>query len=117
MAKNTANSTPENVIASLYRLILERKENPQAHSYTCALFSGGKDKILKKIGEEAVEVIIAAKGQGRVRLIEELSDLCYHTLVLMALEGVSPEDIALELQRRSSRSSEAANERQPVFNK
>ncbi|KWT84408.1 phosphoribosyl-ATP diphosphatase [Candidatus Magnetominusculus xianensis] len=103
--KNTTESNTDNsegnTIEALYRLILQRKETPQEHSYTCSLFSRGKDEILKKFGEEAVEVIIAAKGQGRQRLIEELSDLCYHALVLMADEGVSPEDISLELNKRS----------------
>ncbi|MBF0517393.1 MAG: phosphoribosyl-ATP diphosphatase [Nitrospirae bacterium] len=97
----TGNNTIEtNIIGTLYRLILQRKDHPVEDSYTCSLFSRGKDEILKKIGEESVEVIIAAMGQGRERLIEELSDLCYHALVLMAQEGICPEDISQELNRR-----------------
>ncbi|MBF0556831.1 MAG: phosphoribosyl-ATP diphosphatase [Nitrospirae bacterium] len=91
----------KNTLEQLYCLILERKEHPREDSYTCSLFASGKDEILKKFGEEAVEVIIAAKGQGMRRIIEELSDLCYHTLVLMACEGIWPEDIYRELHRRS----------------
>ncbi|MBF0318232.1 MAG: phosphoribosyl-ATP diphosphatase [Nitrospirae bacterium] len=102
MGKNTETSAGANTIDALYNLILDRKNSPSEGSYTCTLFSGGKDKILKKFGEEAVEAIIAAKGQGRQRLIEELSDLCYHTLVLMAEEGIVPEDIYSELNRRSA---------------
>ncbi|WP_420264933.1 phosphoribosyl-ATP diphosphatase [Candidatus Magnetominusculus dajiuhuensis] len=93
----------KNTLEELYRLILERKEHTVEGSYTCSLFAQGKDKILKKFGEEAIEVIIAAKGQGRQRIIEELSDLCYHTLVLMAREDISPDDIYQELNGRSTK--------------
>ena len=64
------------------------------------LFDAGLDEITKKVGEEAIEVIIAAQHQGNERLISELADLAYHSLVLMAQMGLTPEDIASELRRR-----------------
>jgi phosphoribosyl-ATP pyrophosphohydrolase len=85
---------------TLYQIILDRKEHPKENSYTCSLFASGEDEILKKIGEEAVEVILAAKAQGDKRLIEEISDLTYHTLVLLVQRGLSLEDILTELARR-----------------
>lgn len=84
----------------LYEVILDRKANPREGSYTCWLFEQGEDEILKKIGEEAVEVILAARGQGDNRLVEELADLYYHVLVLLAWRGLNPEAINSELQRR-----------------
>jgi phosphoribosyl-ATP pyrophosphohydrolase len=84
----------------LYSIIKDRQENPREGSYTNKLFEAGEDKIVQKVGEEAVEVVIAAKGQGRERLVEEIADLTYHTLVLMAHAGLSPDDISAELKRR-----------------
>jgi phosphoribosyl-ATP pyrophosphohydrolase len=87
-------------IGDLYSTILDRKENPTSTSYTARLFDAGQDEICKKVGEEAIEVIIAAKGQGKIRLIEEISDLTYHVLVLMAQNGVTPDEILGELEKR-----------------
>jgi phosphoribosyl-ATP pyrophosphohydrolase len=87
-------------INSLYQLIVDRKNHPKEGSYTNSLFVQGEDEILKKVGEEAMEVILAAKGQGKVRLVEEVADLTYHTLVLLAYEGLTPEDVRAELERR-----------------
>jgi len=87
-------------ILELYQTILQRKNNPPQGSYTARLFNEGEDEIAKKVGEEAIEVILAAKAQGKSRLIEEISDLTYHLLVLMALEEITPEDIQLELEKR-----------------
>lgn len=84
----------------LYSTILDRKANPTPESYTARLFDAGLDEICKKVGEEAIEVIIASKGQGNQRLVEEISDLTYHVLVLMAQNGVKPDDILGELNRR-----------------
>jgi len=84
----------------LYEVILDRKVNPREGSYTCRLFERGEDEILKKIGEEAVEVILAAKGQGDNRLVEELADLYYHVLVLLVWRGLKPDAIDSELLRR-----------------
>jgi phosphoribosyl-ATP pyrophosphohydrolase len=74
------------VIDDLYQLIQERKVNPPEGSYTAKLFAKGENEILKKMGEEAVEVIIAAKGEGDDRVIYELADFLYHSLVLLAVE-------------------------------
>ena len=87
-------------IDELFGVICDRRDHPSEKSYTNRLLSAGEDEILKKIGEESVEVILAAKGQGETRLIEEIADLTYHTLVLLALKGLTPEDISAELERR-----------------
>lgn len=83
----------------LYELLVGRKENPKEGSYTSYLFDKGLDKILKKVGEETTEVIIGAKN-SREEVIYEISDLCYHTLVLMVEMGIKPEDILKELGSR-----------------
>jgi phosphoribosyl-ATP pyrophosphohydrolase len=84
----------------LFTVICQRRDNPTQSSYTARLLAAGEDEILKKIGEESVEVILAAKAQGNARLVEEISDLAYHTLVLLAYHHLSPEDIRQELTRR-----------------
>lgn len=85
---------------SLQTIIQDRKANPSPNSYTTKLFDMGEDEIVKKIGEESVEVILAAKGQGDERLISETADLLYHTLVLLASRGLSLEQVEAELERR-----------------
>ncbi len=84
----------------LFDIILDRKTNPQPGSYTNKLLDSNEDVILQKVGEESVEVILAAKGQGNQRLVEEVSDLFYHTLVLMVRQGVSLAEVEDELRRR-----------------
>lgn len=84
----------------LFATICDRRDHPTASSYTARLLAAGEDEILKKIGEESVEVILAAKAQGDARLVEEVSDLVYHTLVLLAARNLTPEDIRQELARR-----------------
>ncbi|MEW6180852.1 MAG: phosphoribosyl-ATP diphosphatase [Chloroflexota bacterium] len=84
----------------LVNVIEDRKQNPRAGSYTNQLFASGEDEILKKVGEEAVELILAAKAQGRQRLIEEAGDLFYHLLVLLSVKGVKLGEIENELRRR-----------------
>jgi phosphoribosyl-ATP pyrophosphohydrolase len=88
------------IINELYTTILSRKTANPASSYTARLFAAGEDEIVKKVGEEAIEVILAAKGQGNARLIEETADLTYHVLVLLAARGLSPADVEAELARR-----------------
>jgi phosphoribosyl-ATP pyrophosphohydrolase len=88
----------------LFSIILDRKNHPQPGSYTNSLLDGPVDRVLQKIGEESVEVILAGKGQGNQRLVEEVSDLLYHTFVLLAYQGVSLTDIEAELSRRHIRS-------------
>ncbi len=84
----------------LMELIKGRKTHPQEGSYTTYLFDKGIDKILKKIGEECTEVIIAAKAQDKPETIYEIADLCYHTMVLMIEQGITLEDIHRELSSR-----------------
>jgi phosphoribosyl-ATP pyrophosphohydrolase len=88
------------LIQQLFDVILERRQNPKTDSYTNRLLAMGEDEILKKIGEESVEVILAAKGQGDQRLVSEMADLTYHLLVLLAQRGLTPEDVEVELEKR-----------------
>jgi phosphoribosyl-ATP pyrophosphohydrolase len=87
-------------VTDLYTIICDRRDHPSTESYTARLILKGEDEIVKKIGEEAIEVVLAAKAQGDQRLVEEVADLTYHVLVLLALRGLTPEDIAAELDRR-----------------
>ncbi len=89
-----------NILKELYDLINERKNNPVEGSYTNYLFEKGIDKILKKVGEESSEVIIASKNTDKSELIYEISDLVYHTLVLMIEKGVEIDEIKKELLKR-----------------
>ena len=84
----------------LYDLIKGRKDNPQDGSYTSYLFDKGLDKILKKVGEECTEVVIAAKGGDKEETVFEISDLTYHVLVLMAEYGIALNDIKAQLASR-----------------
>ena len=88
------------IINELYATILSRKTADPATSYTARLFAAGEDEIVKKVGEEAIEVILAAKGQGNARLLEETADLTYHVLVLLAARGLSPADVEAVLAKR-----------------
>ena len=88
------------MLSKLTDVIEDRKRNPQAGSYTSQLFSQGEDAILKKVGEEAMEVILAAKGQGKQRLLEEVADLLYHIMVLLSNQDLSLADVETELSRR-----------------
>ena len=87
-------------LAGLYQLLQGRRQQPQAGSYTSYLFEKGLDKILKKVGEECTEVIIAAKDQDKPETIYEVADLCYHVLVLLVQMGISPAEIIAELDKR-----------------
>ena len=91
------------VIDEVYATIEERKRNPIEGSYTNYLFDKGLDKILKKVGEETAEVIIGAKNRDKENLVYELSDLVYHSLVLMVEQGIRPKDIKNELKRRQDK--------------
>jgi phosphoribosyl-ATP pyrophosphohydrolase len=90
----------QKILDELYAVITDRKENPKEGSYTCYLFEKGIDKILKKIGEETSEVIIAAKNNSMDETVYEAADLIYHLMVLMVEMGISLEDIYSELQKR-----------------
>jgi len=91
---------PSDILEELFAVILDRQENSPSNSYTVKLLNEGEDKILKKIGEEAMEVILAAKGQGNDRLVSEVADLFYHLLVLLAARGLCLSDVAAELVQR-----------------
>lgn len=94
--------TPEDVLPALYEVIEERRQNPVEGSYTHSLFEKGQDKILKKIGEEAAETIIASKNNSQGEVIYEMADLWYHCLVLLAWHGVDLEELLSELEKRRS---------------
>lgn len=91
---------PPAPLERLLRTLRSRFDERPEGSYSAYLFNEGRDKILKKIGEEATEVVIAAKGQGRERLVSELADLVYHLTVLMVDEGIEWRDVEEELGRR-----------------
>ena len=87
-------------VADLYDLIKARQANPQEGSYTCYLFEKGIDKILKKVGEEASEVIISAKNGNNAETSSEICDLLYHLLVLMAAQGIPLAQVNEILEQR-----------------
>lgn len=93
-------SNPMIVFEDVYNVILDRKKNPKEGSYTNYLFDKGIDKILKKVGEEATEIVIAAKNPDPQEVKYEISDFLYHVMVLMAEKGVSWKEITKELSRR-----------------
>lgn len=84
----------------LFDVIESRRNSPSAESYTSQLLEEGLPKIAQKVGEEATETVVAALAQEDQRLIEEVADLAYHTLVLLAARGLSPADVLAELERR-----------------
>ena len=91
----------DQVLMDLYQVVLDRKTNPMEGSYTCYLFEKGLDKILKKVGEESAETIIAAKNDVPDDTVGEISDLIYHLMVMMAEKGIPLEDVLAELESRS----------------
>ena len=90
-------------IKNEYQVILERKAEKAEGSYTAYLFEQGIDKILKKVGEECSETIIASKNDNKEDTVFEITDLLYHILVMMAYQGITPEDIDEELARRAEK--------------
>lgn len=87
-------------LQSLYRMLEDRKTQRPEGSYTTYLFEKGLDKILKKVGEECTEVIIAAKAEDKQETVYEIADLIYHLMVLMVESGISPEEVLAELASR-----------------
>lgn len=90
------------VFQKLYSTVQSRRENPAQGSYTAYLFDSGLDKILKKVGEECSETIIAAKNGNNIELVGEISDLIYHLIVLMVQSGVTLTSIEEELGKRAA---------------
>jgi len=97
---NESEYNPPFSLDALMALIDERRTNPKEGSYTNYLFDKGLDKILKKIGEESTEVIIAAKSEEKKETVYELADLTYHALVLMSQCGITVDDVKRELESR-----------------
>ena len=93
----------KHVFTELYKVIEDRRANPQEGSYTCYLFDKGLDKILKKVGEECAETIIAAKNGNKEETVGEIADLFYHVLVMMVNEGIPLTDVTAELDRRGEK--------------
>ena len=92
--------TPGFTIDSLMEMLQGRKEHPKEGSYTSYLFEKGLDKILKKVGEECTEVVIAGKAEDKAETVYEIADLAYHVMVLMLQLGISLEDVRGELAKR-----------------
>ncbi len=88
------------ILGRLYAVVLDRKANPRADSYVSTLLAKGEDRVLQKVGEEAVETVLAAKSGDDDRLVSELADLAFHALVLLGARGIPPERVAQELERR-----------------
>ena len=84
----------------LFDVIEDRKNNPTEKSYTTSLFAEGLPEIAQKVGEEGTEVVVAALAQEDQRLIEEVADLTFHTLVLLSARGLTPAHILAELEKR-----------------
>jgi phosphoribosyl-ATP pyrophosphohydrolase len=93
-------SEQQHILDAVYQVILDRKANPSDSSYTASLMQKGLDKILKKVGEEATEVVIAGKGGVREEVVYETADLFFHTLVLLGYQGIPLEAVFDELRRR-----------------
>lgn len=107
----------ENELQVLYETILARKENAEVGSYTAYLYEKGIEKILKKVGEECTEVIIASmKENNNPEIVNELGDLFYHLFVLMAEKGISLDDVNDELNRRSQKTGNLKPERKAIEN-
>jgi phosphoribosyl-ATP pyrophosphohydrolase len=88
------------ILNQLYTTIESRKTSAPEKSYTAQLFAAGENEIVKKVGEEAIEVIVAVKGQTNERIVSEMADLYYHTLVLLSSRGIPWSAVEQELERR-----------------
>lgn len=106
---------PNELLSRLAASIEERKQGNPESSYVAHLFSKGEDAILKKVGEEATETVLAAKGGDRLHLVRETADLWFHCLVMLAHYGLGPQDVIAELHRREGISGidEKASRKQP----
>lgn len=97
---HSKSAPPADTLTELFKIICDRKEHPVEGSYTCKLYEGGDNKILKKIGEEGAEVIMACKDNNPTEIVAEVADLFYHTLVALAYHGVNLRDVYKKLQER-----------------
>lgn len=105
-----------NEFKELMDVLVDRKTNPVENSYTAYLYEKGTEKILKKLGEECTETVIAAMSDDRQEIILESSDLIYHLFVLLAHKNISLEEIEAELAKRSQKTGNKKAERKPVEN-
>ena len=88
------------ILERIAQSIHERKTGDPTKSYVAKLFSQGEDAMLKKIGEEATEVVLAAKGDDRLHLVQEVTDLWFHCMIVLERHGLGPADVLAEMQRR-----------------
>ena len=88
------------ILERIARSIHERKDGDPAKSYVAKLFAQGEDAMLKKIGEEATETVLAAKGNDRLHLVREVTDLWFHCMIVLERHGLGPADVLAEMQRR-----------------
>ncbi len=96
----TTLAPPADTLSEVFAVVRDRRDHPQEGSYTCQLFAGGDNKILKKIGEEAAEVVMACKDDIKDEIAGEVADLFYHSLVAIAHHGVDIRDVYRKLQSR-----------------
>ena len=101
------------VLARIAATIESRKGADPAQSYVAALLDKGEDAVLKKIGEEATETVMAAKDGDKIRVVAEVADLWFHCLVLLARHGLGPADVLRELERREGTSGHAERASRP----
>lgn len=99
----------QDALKALYEVVLRRKNEPSEGSYTRYLFEMGLDKILKKIGEECAETIIAAKNDNNEDTVLEICDLLYHLIIMMVHKGIALEEVAGELEKRSRKTGNLKN--------
>lgn len=92
-------------LEELYSIITDRKKNPRESSYVSSLLNEGLKKISQKVGEEAVEVVVASNSETKQRVIEETADLWFHTLILLAKLGIEPKEILEELEKRHEKAT------------
>lgn len=93
----------KDILTALYQTVVNRRDNPQEGSYTCYLLDKGIDKILKKVGEECSETIIAAKNGDNSETVYEIADLIYHLTVMMVSQNIPLDDVLAELDKRSEK--------------
>ncbi len=97
------------ILSALYETVENRRDNPKEGSYTCYLLDKGIDKILKKVGEECSETIIAAKNGDNGETVYEIADLIYHLMVMMVSQGIPLDDVLKELDKRSEKTGNLKN--------
>ena len=97
---HSQSAPPADTLSELFKIISDRKQHPVPESYTCKLFEGGDNKILKKIGEEAAEVVMACKDDEPEEIASEIADLFYHSLVALAHHNVNLKEVYRKLQER-----------------